>query len=385
LNNTNWPKRLFALDVSRGLAALAVVLRHWIHFFYAGSALPENFDKSVEPLYGIFRILYERGELGVEYFFLLSGFIFFWLYRSSIADRSTSLRDFWVQRFSRLYPLHFATLLVVACLQMLYVSYHGHPFVYYFNDAYHFFLNLLFVSKWGFEKGLSFNYPVWSISVEILLYFLFFFTAYSGQGRGPFCLGVSVISFFLAIFIPSAIVILQAASLFFLGGFIFHLTLLVSPRSQKWKIGIYVITVAIWILTIADFYMFDFSNIILRLGVFGNIFLLGYAYYILFPLTLFSLVLIEIDHGPGFLKPVSWVGDISYSSYLLHFPLQLLFVLGVSMGLLNPNFYLNPIYLILYFLLLIPLSYITFIGFERPIQNAIRNKYRSRVVTTSNL
>jgi len=121
----------------------------------------------------------------------------------------------------------------------------------------------------------------------------------------------------------------------------------------------------------------------LRLGVFGNIFLLGYAYYILFPLTLFSLVLIEIDHGPGFLKSVSWVGDISYSSYLLHFPLQLLFVLGVSMGLLNPNFYLNPVYLIVYFSILIPVSYITFIGFERPIQNAIRSKYLRRASSSS--
>jgi peptidoglycan/LPS O-acetylase OafA/YrhL len=35
----NTPTRFYSLDVLRGLAALAVVLYHWQHFFYTGSTL----------------------------------------------------------------------------------------------------------------------------------------------------------------------------------------------------------------------------------------------------------------------------------------------------------------------------------------------------------
>ena len=126
----------------------------------------------------------------------------------------------------------------------------------------------------------------------------------------------------------------------------------------------------------------------MRYGVGGEIFLIGFPVYILFPLTICSLVLIEINKG-DFLKPISWIGNITYSSYLLHFPLQLVFVLGVSFGILNFDFYFNSSYLLVFFVLLISLSYITFIGFERPVQNFIRNKYKRhcksyKQITTSN-
>ena len=44
----------------------------------------------------------------------------------------------------------------------------------YINDLYHFFLQIFFISAWGFENGNSFNAPIWSVSVEIGIYILFF-------------------------------------------------------------------------------------------------------------------------------------------------------------------------------------------------------------------
>ena len=81
---------------------------------------------------------------------------------------------FFVFRFSRLYPLHLATLVAVAILQSLYFRMHGCFFVYQNNDIRHFLLQLLMASKWGFESGDSFNGPIWSISVEVLVYVVFF-------------------------------------------------------------------------------------------------------------------------------------------------------------------------------------------------------------------
>ncbi|MCK5849661.1 MAG: acyltransferase [Kiritimatiellae bacterium] len=374
--NRKWPKHLYALDVSRGFAALAVVLWHWQHFAYKGHALSQDFLRERQPLYDILRLFYENGSKGVQYFFLLSGFIFFWLYSASINNRKTTAWEFGVQRFSRLYPLHFITLLLVALLQLLYVARENASFVYPFNDIYHFFLNLALAPHWGFESGRSFNAPVWSVSIEILLYLVFFISVFFHKGGWLFCLSISLISLVSSHLIHNSI--LSGISLFFLGGAVFHLTLLISSGKYKgFRSSVHLITILSWFCVMIDCYAFNLSNSILEAGILGKVFLVGFPLYILFPFTVCSLALIEIDKGP-FLKPISWIGNITYSSYLLHFPLELLFALTVSFGVLNSDFYLNPMYLAIYFIVLIPLSYITFLKFERPMQRTIRNRFLSR-------
>jgi len=370
-----WPKKLFALNVSRGVALLPVVVWHWQHFGYIGNSLPKNFDRASQPLYTIFKIFYEKGFTAIEYFFILSGFIFFWLYRTPIENKHLSFGEFWLKRFSRLWPLHFLTLLIVALLQRVYVLHHGNSFVYPFNDIYHFILNLGLASNWGLERGWSFNAPVWVVSIEVLVYFVFFVVAYIHQGGVFFCLGASIMSFVFARFAHHFV--FNGLALFFLGGAVFHVTFLIATRLQKAKLFVYIAAALSWVLTVVYFYVFNFSDFIVEIGIIGKVLLFGFRDYILFPITVCSLALIEIDKGQ-FLKPLSWMGDITYSSYLLHFPLQLVFGLFVSYGILNYEFYLNPVYFVIYFLILFPLSYITFVGFERPIENMIRNQYTRR-------
>lgn len=371
MNNNVWPNRLYAIDVSRGVAALSVVLWHWQHFAYKGNSLSQDFVRESQPLYEILRLFYEKGGAGVQYFFLLSGFIFFWLYRESIQDKETSARTFIVQRFSRLYPLHLVTLLVVAVLQSLYISREGISFVYPFNDVYHFFLNLGFASNWGLESGWSFNAPVWSVSIEVLLYIIFFLVAFFRQGGWLFSLSVSIVSFVIAHVIGHKI--FNGLALFFLGGFVFYLTFLISTRNQFLKAPVYLVTIVAWSFVITNFYFFEVNGIFLNFGIAGKIFLIGFPNYILFPFTVCSLALLEIDNWI-FLKPISWIGDITYSSYLLHFPLQLSFGIAVSYGIVRSDFYMNPLYLVLYFMILIPMSYIVYLKFERPMQKIIRNQ-----------
>lgn len=374
MNNDVWPKRLFALDVSRGFAALAVVLWHWKHFAYKGNILSPDFIQVSQPLYGLLRLFYENGAAGVEYFFLLSGFIFFWLYREPIQNRAVSPGTFIVQRFSRLYPLHFVTLLTVALLQLLYVSRENVSFVYPFNDAYHFLLNLGLASKWGIERGWSFNAPVWAVSIEVLLYLIFFLAAFFRQGGWLFSLSVAIASFVLFHLVHHAV--FQGLSLFFIGGVVFRLTYIISNRARFLKAPVYMLAVIAWSCVIADSYLLDISSMILSFGVVGKIFLMGFCNYILFPLTVCSLALLEIDKGE-LMKPLSWVGDIAYSLYLLHFPLQLSFGLAVSYGIINSDFYINPFYLGLYLVMLVPLSYLVFLNFERPMQKMIRSRFVS--------
>jgi peptidoglycan/LPS O-acetylase OafA/YrhL len=367
-----WPKRLYILDVSRGLATFSVILWHWQHYAFNGTVLSPDFVRASQPLYPIFRLAYEAGAIGARYFFLLSGFIFFWLYRESIHKKAVSAWAFGVRRFSRLYPLHLLTLLIVAVLQFLYVSREGTAFVYSFNDPYHFLLNVSLSFRWGLEKGWSFNAPAWTVSVEALLYVIFFVVALLGQGGWPFCLAASILSFAgWRIFYHE---LFEGLTLFFLGGLTFYLTLLASTKRHALKKPIYLGAILCWTAVIVNYYVFDFASLILKLGATGKIITAGFPFFLLFPLTVCSLALIEIDKGP-LLQSLSWIGEITYSSYLLSFPLQLAFVLAVSYGILNADFYLNPLYLLLYLVLLVALSCVVFRKFELPMQNMIRRKW----------
>src|SRR2546422_6794044 len=174
-NRSPWsiPRHLHLLDVLRGLAALSVVLWHWQHFFLPYNKEGVRFVGERQPFFDQFSFIYVHGADAVNLFFCLSGFVFFWLYEKKVADGTTSFVDFSVLRFSRLYPLHVAMLLLVALGQAVHVALAHTSFVY-LNDPYHFFLNAAFAQAWGFQENLSFNGPAWSVSIEVLLYGIFF-------------------------------------------------------------------------------------------------------------------------------------------------------------------------------------------------------------------
>ena len=44
-------------------------------------------------------------------------------------------------------------------------------------DIEHFFYNLFLVHEWGLSSFASFNEPSWSISIELLMYVIFFYLA----------------------------------------------------------------------------------------------------------------------------------------------------------------------------------------------------------------
>jgi peptidoglycan/LPS O-acetylase OafA/YrhL len=108
--------KLLGLEILRFTSALAVLFYHYNHFMQipgtAAVAWPDV------PFYNWLWPLYDHGNLGVELFWGISGYIFFWIYGQAIhAGAVSATRFFWL-RFSRLYPLHFATLIAVAGLQI---------------------------------------------------------------------------------------------------------------------------------------------------------------------------------------------------------------------------------------------------------------------------
>ena len=174
-------ERFETLDALRGLAALAVVFWHWRHFYFdpAARVLPGLNDVSY-PLDQLFGPLYRYGFLGVDLFFIISGFVFFHLYMKPIETGTVGGSRFAMLRVSRLYPLHLLTLLVVAGLQPLYTEQTGSFFVYQDNGTAAFVRQILFASNWGAQWPYSFNGPIWSVSIEVLLYLSFFIVARLG-------------------------------------------------------------------------------------------------------------------------------------------------------------------------------------------------------------
>jgi peptidoglycan/LPS O-acetylase OafA/YrhL len=363
LKKTILPARLYSLDALRGLAALTVVFWHWQHFFFIGPKLSSEFILTHQPLFNLFFLFYRSGDHAVELFFSLSGFIFFLLYSQPISQGEVSAASFFVRRFTRLYPLHFLTLIFVMIEQFIYWKMQNHAFVYSKNDLFHFILNLFLIPSIGLEKGPSFNQVSWSVSVEFFLYIVFFVVCKLRRIDIKALLGLSVFGFiFAGIYLPFS----RGIGYFFLGGCAYHAyRLILKIRYPKLILKILSFsTLSLWSLTIfASFHGWSLGT------VFPEVFL--------FPSTILTLALLETHYGTLGRK-ISILGDISYSLYLWQFPLQLVFFMTVTLVGVNAAIFNHPIMLVTFFALLVLVSFFSHRYIEMPAQRYLQSKWLAR-------
>ncbi|MDO8354892.1 MAG: acyltransferase [Nitrospirota bacterium] len=371
--------RLYLLDALRGLAALSVVFWHWQHFFLSGP-VPETVDRMKLPLYDWFFLFYEHGWLAIDLFFCLSGFVFYWQYSRSVAEGSITPGTFAILRLSRLYPLHVATLVLVAIGQYVVMQAQGTFFVYEYNDLTHFLLNLLFASSWGLEQGYSFNGPVWSISIEVLLYALFFACCRILPVRLILLAAISLLGFLIQAMYH--VPIGRGVGFFFLGGCVYLLyqqIMASSPQQIRmttvWAVGL---LAGAWLAVfVAAMRGFDISGFLVpfpqSLVWAIKMLLSNLPTVVLFPLTILALVLLEYHVGPiG--QSLSFLGDISYSSYLLHFPLQLFVVILATRFNVDHALYYSGWAMAGFFVVLLTLSLASHRYVEIPMQRFLRKR-----------
>jgi peptidoglycan/LPS O-acetylase OafA/YrhL len=163
----------------RGLAALIVVLYHFLE--------QDTYFQSVVPS------LIKRGYLGVDVFFVLSGFVMALSYGRCFKDRVTvsDYTVFMVKRLARIFPLYlFITLIFQLKYELNYLSgswerdFHATDFV----------ASVLMIQAWGF----GFSYvagTTWSLSTEFFAYIVFpVIVSLAVFARPAYALGVFALS-----------------------------------------------------------------------------------------------------------------------------------------------------------------------------------------------
>ena len=352
-------QRLVYADSLRGGASLMVaVFSHYHHF--SGAFQPGGVAGTDGPFWGniLFRNLHYNAYLAVDFFFILSGLIFTRIYATSIRDRSVSAWSFFVRRASRLYPIHLLTLCLTAVLVYAFHARMGRFPVYEKNGVWDFVANLLFLQDGVVSMGYSFNGPSWSLSVEVMLYVWFFFMARRGLlspwAYASLLIGVAL---YLSGPIPGWRAIFPTVEV--ARGLIgFGLGILIqrhgrSPAPYVAMAALLGVALLPWVRTLIPI------QVALAWCVFGLLLLALPNWHSL-------RRLLEI-------RPLVWLGDISLSVYLIHFPLQVAMMLVLdAFGMPIP--YASPWFMLSYAMLILLLSGPLHFWFERPAQSFLRRR-----------
>lgn len=140
--------RLDQLTFTRFLAAISIVVYH--------------FGKDVYPFnLNALSFLFKQANIGVSYFFILSGFVMMIAYSNK---KKIDFISYLQRRFARIYPVYFLALMIM----LVYLIISNEPIG--FKSL---ILNLSLLQSWLPGHALSFNFPGWSLSVEMFFYITF--------------------------------------------------------------------------------------------------------------------------------------------------------------------------------------------------------------------
>lgn len=142
------------LDGLRALAILLVISFHSWYFLQFVMPTTESFMAFSDSLPWILGFI-RRGDLGVDIFFVLSGYLLSWqLFRKRLKTGHVDLKRFYAHRFFRIYPLYMIALLLAAIDSGITLKVLG---------------NLLAYNIWTDASNIIIPWT-WSLSVELEFY-----------------------------------------------------------------------------------------------------------------------------------------------------------------------------------------------------------------------
>ncbi|HTO27631.1 MAG TPA: acyltransferase family protein, partial [Devosia sp.] len=234
----------------------------------------------------------------------------------------------------------------------------GYTPIYGKFDWQHFGAQLFMASDW-IRTGLSFNGPVWSVSVEIAIYAVFWITRGFARRFGAFFTIVMALAFVYADHEWGAKSgVLSCGSYFFAGC---TLSILREGRFGKgWLLGALVALLAVAGLGVTLYWGEWGWRIFGITGMFGALFLMLAKWQ---------------DRAPAWLdRSCEWLGENTYGVYLWHFPIQLTLMVLLMPAIKTQNIAQNGWFLALFFVLTVTVARVSYVYFERPMRDFLRER-----------
>jgi peptidoglycan/LPS O-acetylase OafA/YrhL len=298
-------RRYFHIDGIRGLAALFVVMNHAVFSFTNNGFSPPAVDTSK------FLIFAHAGDIGVQIFFCITGFLFF----DKIIKTKNNIdwSGFFQSRIKRLVPMYLMATTIVAILTLLW-SQGEQPIVTTIRQliniyGFGFFGSDIWVN--GF-RTYSLNAVIWTLPYEWKFY----------------CI------------LPVICVLLKFKMLSYFG---FALTLLYALNDlySGQVVWVYFISgsVAAFVNNNAKLSLhkkslpleiFSASLVILCLTYLLNSDFSGYGYERFIITSTLFLLIVWLKPLALTFRPLVYLGEASYSSYLLHLIVNALVIKGLS-------------------------------------------------------
>lgn len=344
------PARFYLLDGTRAFAALVILLYHYQHFFIPIDGRRPVAPWSRGPLDGMLGEIVSQGFLAVPIFWMISGFVFSRAYLPAPTGAASFARN----RFARLYPLHLLTLLAVAGLQLLCIAQFGQSQIFRNTDLYHFGLHLAFAARWGFEHGHAFNGPIWSVSVEVLIYAAFWVFHRRLHSFGVILPLLAATGLGVLLWHVSQNQIAQCGYFFFLGSALY--LAYTALRQAGWPVaalGLALLAGAVPALAWGSAMQFRYLGVPAAFGGF-----------------LLLLAMLESYVPKRAHKPLGALGDSSYGLYLWHVPVQLCLFLALGAGIAAAAE--SWAFLATYLAIVIVVAWAGYVGFERPMREWLR-------------
>lgn len=303
--------RLYNLDYLRGIAAFGIMIYHYL--LWTWDKIPAE------------RFMGRVGVYGVSIFYVLSGLTLFYVYHEKMRPTTHEVLGFIKKRIYRIFPLLW--LVTISAIVLSRKT----------PDISHLLLNL--TGLFGFVKwDTYFSSGVWSIGNELVFYAFFPFFIWISNKSKSLLFALFILLFFIYLYFAFVVIDpdvnlsdqwrnyvnpLNQVFLFF-GGF------LMGVVFKDTKVG----NVMVMILLAVGFGLFVFSpasgdTVNLVTGLNRLIFTFC-CFCICFGFYKLSIQFPKIIH-----KPLTLLGEASYSVYLLH---PLIWTLtGVVLGLMSKH------------------------------------------------
>lgn len=303
------------LDALRGLAVLSVV---FFHFFPNVAFL-------------------SWGWMGVDLFFVLSGFLITSILLRPAEINAAFLKHFYARRFLRIVPLCY-TLLLLFFIGINTLD-HQNRFVFYQENGWYYFV---FWQNWLFIfKGLPHEYHLnhlWSLAVEEQFYLLFpLFIYFVPKPRlVPLILillllicGLRTVLWFLH---PKDLPVYYCNTFTRMDSILFGSLLSCGFRIRKTTLITILLLSSIAVLSAGILYYrtASLTNPVLATVGYSLIAFINYMILAYFTQSNYTLLFIRRS------SVLNYIGKISYGIYLLHLPVYL-FITSVSTKLFGPQ------------------------------------------------